>query len=233
PPRVGPPTPRVGPPTPRVGPPTPRVGPPAADTGPPTSRLTADVALRRLLDGNERFVTNRELNPDRGPELRLRLAEAQHPFAVILGCSDSRVPPEILFDEGLGDLFVIRNAGAIVDTTCLASVEYGVDHLGVSLVLVLGHERCGVITTAVAVAREGEEVRGHLWSLIDAVRPALETTNDRDGDVIDQAVCAHVKIQVECLRRADPIVSPAVKAGAIQIVGARYDIDRGQVELLT
>lgn len=195
-------------------------------------RLTADEALRRLLEGNERFVANQERHPDRGPEVRLRLAEAQHPFAVILGCADSRVPPEILFDEGLGDLFVIRNAGNIVDATCLASVEYGVDHLGVSLVMVLGHERCGVITAAVAVSRDGQAVRGHLWSLIDAVRPALEKIDEREGDVIDQAVRAHVKIEVERLRRADPIVSRAVQTGAVRIVGARYDIDRGQVEVL-
>ncbi len=163
----------------------------------------------------------------------MQLAEAQHPFAVILGCADSRVPPEILFDEGLGDLFVIRNAGNIVDTTSLASVEYGVAQLGVSLVLVLGHERCGVITAAVAVAREGREVQGHLWSLIDAARPALEQVKDGSGDVIDQAVRAHVQIQVGRLVRADPIVSRAVKAGRIRVVGARYDIDRGQAEILT
>lgn len=199
----------------------------------PPPRLTADQALQRLLDGNARFVAHQERYPDRGPEIRLQLAETQHPFAVILGCADSRVPPEILFDEGLGDLFVIRNAGNIVDTTSLASVEYGVAQLGVSLVLVMGHERCGVITAAVAVAREGREVQGHLWSLIDAARPALEKVKDGSGDLIDQAVRAHVEIQVGRLSRADPIVSRAVKAGRIRVVGARYDIDRGQVEILT
>ena len=196
------------------------------------ARLTADESLARLLEGNERFVAHRELYPDRGPEVRLRLAEAQHPFAVVIGCADSRVPPEVLFDEGLGDLFVIRNAGNIVDATCLASVEYGVAHLGVSLVLVLGHERCGVITAAVGVSRDGQEIRGHLWSLIDAVRPALEQTDPGGDDVVDQAVRAHVTIQVEGLRRADPIVSRAVRTGGVRIVGARYDIDRGQVEVL-
>ena len=196
------------------------------------ARLTADQALARLLEGNERFVAHRELYPDRGPEVRIQLAQAQHPFAVILGCADSRVPPEVLFDEGLGDLFVIRNAGNIVDVTCLASIEYGIDHLGASLVLVLGHERCGVITAAVGATRDGQEIRGHLWSLIDAVRPALDRAGDGDGDVIDRAVRAHVKIQVERLRGADPIVSRAVETGGVQVVGARYDIDRGQVEVL-
>ena len=197
------------------------------------ARLTADEALVRLLEGNERFVAGRERHPNRGAELRLQLAEAQYPFAVILGCADSRVPPEILFDEGLGDLFVIRNAGNIVDATGLASIEYGVHRLGASLVLVLGHERCGVMTAAVAVAHDGAEVFGHLWSLIDAVRPALEKSDGGQGDAIDQAVRAHVKIQVERLRRADPIMSRAVKTGTVRVVGARYDIDDGQIEVLT
>lgn len=197
------------------------------------ARLTADQALRRLLDGNERFVAHQERYPDRGPEVRLRLADAQHPFAVILGCADSRTPPELLFDEGLGDIFVIRNAGNIVDVMALAGVEYGVAHLGVSLVLVLGHERCGVITAAVAVARGDEEVQGHLWSLIDAVRPALDEVDSGSGDVVDAAVRAHVRLQVKRLCRADPIVSRAVKTGALRVVGARYDVDRGRVEILT
>src|SRR5262249_15389787 len=135
-------------------------------------RLTPDQALRRLLEGNERFITHRERANDGGSALRLRLAAGQHPFAAIVGCSDSRVPPEVLCDEGLGDLFVIRNAGNIVGTTALASVEYAVEHLGVPLVVVLGHERCGVVTAAVGVTHRGEEVNGHLWNLIDAVRPA-------------------------------------------------------------
>jgi carbonic anhydrase len=199
----------------------------------PHARLTADQALRRLLEGNERFVAHQESFPNRGPEVRLRLADAQYPFAVILGCADSRTPPELLFDEGLGDLFVIRNAGNIVDIMALASVEYGVAHLGVSLVLVMGHERCGVITTAVAVAREGKEVQGHLWNLIDAVRPAIDKADNGSGDVVDEAVRAHVGLQVDRLCRADPIVSRAVKAGTVRVVGARYDIDRGRVEILT
>lgn len=198
----------------------------------PPPRLSADAALDRLRQGNERFVAHVERYPDRGAEARLRLVDGQDPFAVILGCSDSRVPPEVLFDEGLGDLFVIRNAGNIVDATSLASVEYAVAHLGVSLVLVLGHERCGAVTAAVDVTRQHEEVRGHLWSLIDAIVPALDQTDEARGDVVDQAVCAHVRIQAERLRRSEPIVARAVKSGVIRVVGARYDIDRGQVELL-
>jgi carbonic anhydrase len=103
----------------------------------------------------------------------------------------------------------------------------------VSLVLVMGHERCGVITTAVAVAREGKEVQGHLWNLIDAVRPAIDKADNGSGDVVDEAVRAHVGLQVDRLCRADPIVSRAVKAGTVRVVGARYDIDRGRVEILT
>ena len=197
-----------------------------------TPRLRADEALARLLAGNERFVFNQERFPDRGPELRLKLVEGQRPFAVIVGCSDSRVPPEVLFDEGLGNLFVIRNAGAIVDATALASIEYGVAQLGVSLVMVLGHERCGVITAALAVEPDGHEVRGHLWTLIDAVQPALAKGRHGGDDAVDDAVRAHIALQVARLRGADPIVSKAVQAGAVDVVGARYDIDRGRVEVV-
>ena len=197
------------------------------------ARLTAEAALRRLRDGNARFVAHQEIHPDLGAEARVRLAEGQHPFAVIIGCADSRVPPELLFDEGLGNLFVVRNAGNIIDTMSLASVEYAVAELDVSLVLVLGHERCGVVTTAVQVAREGRDLRGHLWSLVDAVHPAIESRGEGGGDIIDEVVRAHVANQVARLRRADPIVSRAVKSGTVQVVGARYDIDTGQVELLT
>ena len=198
----------------------------------PGPRLTAEAALRQLLEGNARFVADAELHPDRGAELRARLASEQHPMAVILGCADSRVPPELLFDQGLGDLFVIRNAGNIVDTMSLASVEYAVDNLGVSLVLVLGHERCGVVTAALEVAQEGGAVPGHLWNLIDAVHPAIDKPGDGGDDLLDNVVRAHVANQVALLRRADPIVSRAVKSGTVQVMGARYDIDRGQVEIL-
>jgi carbonic anhydrase len=199
----------------------------------PTARLTAEAALARLRDGNARFVAHREIHPDRGAEVRVQLAEGQHPFAVIVGCADSRVPPEILFDEGLGDLFVVRNAGNIIDTMSLASVEYAVAELAVSLVLVLGHERCGVVTAAVELAQKGGDVPGHLWSLIDAVHPAIDRPGDGGDDVLDNVVRAHVANQVARLRRADPIVSRAVRSGTVHVVGARYDIDCGQVELLT
>jgi carbonic anhydrase len=199
-------------------------------TGAP--RLTPDEALRRLLDGNERFVSRRERHPNRDAELRLRLAVAQRPFAVIVGCSDSRVPPEVLFDEGLGDLFVIRNAGNIVDATALASVEYAVAHLGTPLVMVLGHERCGVVTAAVDVARDGQEVQGHLWSLIDAVGPALDQVADGSVDPVDATVCAHIGVQVSRLRGSAPILSRAVRSQAVRVVGARYDIEDGVVQVL-
>jgi carbonic anhydrase len=197
------------------------------------ARLTAEQALVRLREGNERFVAHREQHPDRGADVRLQLVAAQHPFAVIVGCSDSRVPPELLFDVGLGDLFVIRNAGSIVDHLVVASAEYAVEHLGVSLVLVLGHEGCGVITAAVGVERDGLAVQGHIWDLIDAVRPAVDMVGRDSKDVIDEALQAHVAIQAERLRRAEPILARSARSGVIKVIGARYDIDRCQVELLT
>lgn len=195
-------------------------------------RLAADEALRRLLEGNDRFVAQELRHPNRGEELRLRLAEGQHPFAVIVGCADSRVPPELLFDEGLGDLFVIRNAGNVVDATALASVEYGVAFLGVALVMVLGHESCGVVTAAVKIDHDHQDVPGHLGTLIAAVRPALEQVGNGGDDLIDRTVVAHIGVQVARLRAADPILSRAVQAGTVRVVGARYDLDRGRVELV-
>src|SRR3954451_10886779 len=121
------------------------------------SGLSADQALSRLLAGNERFVAHKERHPDESAGRRRELVSGQHPFAVILGCSDSRVAPELLFDEGLGDLFVIRVAGNIVDDDILASIEYAVEHLGTKLVVVLGHEKCGAVSAAVS----GESTVGH------------------------------------------------------------------------
>lgn len=198
----------------------------------PVPRLTADAALRRLLDGNDRFVAQALRHPNRGEELRLQLAESQHPFAVIVGCSDSRVPPELLFDEGLGDLFVIRNAGNVVDATALASVEYGIAFLGVALVMVLGHESCGLVTAALKVAHEPQDVPGHLGLLVAAVRPALDQVGNGSDDALDRTVRAHIGVQAARLRSAEPIVSRAVQSGTVQVVGARYDLDRGRVELV-
>ncbi|MGA9176521.1 MAG: carbonic anhydrase [Desulfobacterales bacterium] len=146
----------------------------------------------------------------------------------MLSCSDSRVPPEILFDQGLGDLFVIRLAGNILDDAALASLEYAVEHLGVKYIMVLGHERCG----AVEAALKGGEVPGHIGSLVKAIQPAVEKAKNQPGDLLDNAVRANITIVVQQLKSSEPILEELVKKGDLTVVGTRYDLDDGVVVIL-
>ncbi len=129
-----------------------------------------DQALQTLLDGNKRFAAGRQLHPNQGKERRDEVAKGQKPFAIIVGCSDSRIPPEILFDQGIGDLFIIRLAGNIVDDMALGSIEYAADHLGSRLVVVLGHSKCGAVTATA----QGGEAHGHIGSIVKAIAPAVD-----------------------------------------------------------
>src|SRR5262249_5592987 len=151
--------------------------------------------------------------------------KSQAPFAVIVSCSDSRVGPELVFDQGLGDLFVIRTAGEVLDDPGLGSIEYAVDHLHVPLVVVLGHERCG----AVSAALEGGTAPGHIASLVTAIQPAVKASHGEPGDPLDNAVHTNVRDVVRRLKGAGPILSEAVHAGALKILGAYYDLDTGVV----
>lgn len=155
------------------------------------------------------------------------VATGQHPFAVILGCADSRVPPEIIFDQGLGDLFVIRVAGNIVDDAILGSIEYAVEELGASLVLVLGHEKCGAVSATIKHA----EVLGHISTLLDAIQPAVDAVRAEPGNLLDNAVRANIKLVVEQLQSSFP-VAELVKSDRLKIVGAQYKLDCGTVEVL-
>ena len=151
-------------------------------------------ALERLMKGNERFVKGRAIQPNGSPEHRRELLAGQEPFAVVLGCSDSRVPPEIIFDCGLGEIFVIRVAGNILDDVVIGSIEYAVEHLGTRLVLVLGHESCG----AVGASLEGGEAGGHIDSIVNAIVPAVESVRAQKGDLYENAIkansCAMLRI---------------------------------------
>lgn len=145
-----------------------------------------------------------------------------------MSCSDSRVPPEIIFDQGLGDLFVIRLAGNILDDAALGSLEYAVEHLGVKYIMVLGHERCGAVDAAV----KGGEIPGHIGSLVEAIQPAVEKVKNLPGDLLDNAVRANVTLVVQQLKSSGPIIEELVKKGALTIAGARYDLDDGEVKIL-
>lgn len=193
-----------------------------------TSNITPDAALKKLMDGNRRYIQQKRTFPDQSRSRILELAKGQHPFAIVLGCSDSRVAPEILFDQGLGDLFEIRVAGNVLDDVVLGSIEYAAAELGVPLLVVLGHERCG----AVKAALDGKPVPGHIGSLVAAIKPAVDATKGQPGDAWDNAVRANVKMSVNKLQALSPILAKAVTAGTLKIVGGRYDLDTGTVEII-
>jgi carbonic anhydrase len=155
------------------------------------------------------------------------IAAGQHPFAIILGCADSRVPPEIIFDQGLGDLFVIRVAGNILDDAILGSIEYAVEELGTALVLVLGHERCGAVAATVKHA----EVVGHISTLINAIQPAVDRAKNEPGDLLDNAVRANIELVVAQLKSSMPVADLVLK-NKLTVVGAQYNLKCGSVDLI-
>ena len=192
------------------------------------SGLTADQALQRLIAGNERYVAGTATHPDQTIERRAEVAKGQSPFAIVLTCSDSRVAPEILLDQGLGDLFVIRNAGNILDDHVIGSMEYAVEHLHVPLVLVVGHEKCGAISAAVA----GGEASGHIPSLVEAIEPVVKQVKNLPGDPVENVVRANAQRIAETLTRSEPILKEAVNKGKLLVVPARYDLVTGHLEIL-
>ncbi|HVM60396.1 MAG TPA: carbonic anhydrase [Verrucomicrobiae bacterium] len=200
----------------------------AAYAAGPSATITADDALARLKAGNERFVAGNLSHPNATPDRRADVARGQAPFAIIVGCSDSRVGPEVVFDQGLGDIFVVRTAGNVVDDVALGSIEYAADHLGAPVILVLGHTRCGAVAAAVA----GGEAPGHIGSIVEKIEPAVRETKGMPGDPVDNAVRANVRRVVLHLRGASPILSKLAKAGKLKVVGACYNLDSGRVEFL-
>ena len=189
-------------------------------------------ALQRLQDGNERYVAAKLTLTNEMAARRAEVAEAQHPFAAILGCSDSRVPPEIVFDHGLGSLFVIRVAGNLVSDFGLGSLEYAVAHLHIPLILVLGHNRCGAVVAAIHSMEEDLDPRGHVGNLVDALRPAVKKAKGLPGPLLDHAIRANIEGQVARLRSARPVLDELIRQGQLRIVGAHYDLDTGHVELI-
>lgn len=191
--------------------------------------VSPDVALRRLLDGNKRFIQQKSQHSDESLE-RLRLvAKAQYPFASILGCSDSRVPAEIVFDQGLGNLFVVRVAGNVVSDLVTGSLEYSTAILGSQLILILGHRRCG----AVAEAMKNEPLPGKIGFVVEGIKPAVERVKLTTGDIQEDAVLANIQYQVQELTKKSTILSKLVSVGKLKIVGALYDLDTGKVTVIT
>ena len=195
--------------------------------------LTPYEALERLKEGNRRFLAGEPARGVEDPKRRLALAQPQAPFAVLVSCSDSRVPPEILFRRGLGELFIVRNAGNTVDTVALGSIEYAVAVLGVPLVVVLGHERCGAVEAALSVVEKNTVYPGSLNQMIEPIVPAalIAKSSGAKGDaLIDAAVRENIRRVVNRLRNSEPVLIEPMRAGQVKIVGARYDLDDGEVD---
>ncbi len=205
----------------------------AATTKPASAatEMTADQALQRLLDGNKRWVQAKLEHPDQTVARLQEVAKGQNPFAVVLGCADSRVSPELIFDQGVGDLFVTRVAGNFVDDNLLGSIEFATANLGAPLILVLGHERCGAIQATVKAVQEGAKFPGHLADFVDAIRPAAESVKKEPGDPIENAIKANVLRNVEKLKLSRPILAKLVEENKLKVVGGRYDLDTGEVTL--
>src|SRR6476620_4792029 len=165
-------------------------------SGPTAPIVAPDEALGRLKAGNERFVTNKDSASKPVAARRTETAQEQHPFAIVVGCADSRTAPEIIFDQNIGDLFVIRTAGNLVDDHALGSIEYAVEHLGARLIVVLGHERCGAVTAALASAN----APGHVQSLVRDIQPAVVATKGKAGDATDLAVAENARLMAAKVR---------------------------------
>ncbi len=189
--------------------------------------LTPDQALEKLMGGNDRFVNQKRTQCNPTQERLLEVAEGQAPFAAILGCADSRVPAEIVFDQGLGDLFVCRVAGNIATTEEIGSLEFGTLVLGAKILMVVGHESCGAVKAAI----QGDPLPGQIGSLIKNISIGSVAPRSQDAASLDKAVKANVTYQVETLKKS-PILSDLIAQQKLKIVGAYYDLNTGKVSLV-
>jgi carbonic anhydrase len=196
-----------------------------------TQKITPHEALAALKEGNARFVCGKTEGPNRTKKRRLETGElGQKPLAILVSCSDSRVPPEILFDMGIGDIFIIRVAGNICGVSEMGTIEYGVEHLHIPLIVVMGHSKCGAVTAVV----KGEQVHGNLLSLAERIAPAVQATiaarPDLKGpDLVHECAKTNAWAQIEGLIRESPVVRKAAADGSVEIVAALYDIEHGDV----
>lgn len=191
--------------------------------------LSAEDAIKKLVEGNERFVELHLKHPDSNKKRRHEMLKGQHPFVVILSCSDSRVPPELIFDQGLGDIFEIRNAGNVLDEHVIGSIEYAVMHCGVKLIVIMGHQDCG----AIAATLSGKSETKYIKSLEDSIQPAVEDCKKKGLTVnSDNVVKAHVMQDIEELMTQDTDLVKYMKEKNVQIVPAYYHLDTGKVDFL-
>lgn len=190
--------------------------------------ITSDEALIKLLEGNKRFVEFKQNHPHQNETRLKEVSSSQNPFAIIVGCSDSRVPPEIIFDQGIGDLFIIRNAGNVVDNFAIASIEYAVEHLDVKLIVVLGHERCGAVDATIM----GGHLPGQLNRLTDEIKPAINSAKRLTGDLLTNVIYANTKRIEDQISSSEDIIKEFIQHKGLKVVSAYYDLDTGKVEVM-
>src|SRR5215213_8905529 len=206
-------------------------GPAAAASDVATPTVPADQGLQMLLDGNKRFIAGNLTSLSNLTQDRDEVATGQSPFAVVVCCSDSRVPPEIVFDQTLGQLFVVRTAGQVIDEAARGSIVYGVDFLKAPLLLVLGHSGCGAVDAAIA-AIQGNPIPGYAYRFAEGIGPAVQSVLNEPGDQLDNAIRANIAMGVEQLRTAEPDLAAAVGSGQLTVAGGYYDLASGEVTIL-
>ncbi len=200
------------------------------------SGISPDEALKKLLDGNRSFVENRlTIMESCGPATRRAIASEQHPYAIILSCSDSRVPPEIIFNKGLGELFVVRDAGNIVAPIVLGTIEFAVQYFGATLIMVLGHSKCGAVTTAV----DGNGYEGsNIGAVIEKIAPAVglagkQVEGSDKSRLVEATIDFNIRLSAQSLLSESQLIHSLVDSGKVRIVCAKYDVEEGTVKLLS
>ena len=199
--------------------------------GAQTVRPTPEEALQRLMEGHRRYLAEQMAHPNQAAERRREVAAGQSPFAIVLGCSDSRVPPEVIFDAGLGDLFIVRVAGNVVDNAGLGSIEFAAAEFESPLIVVLGHSNCGAVKAAISAVQSGAEVEGAIGSLVDLIRPAVARARERPGDLLVNATRANVELSMTRILDSEPILATRERLGSLDIMGGVYDLESGVVDM--
>lgn len=199
--------------------------------------ISPQEALNRLTEGNKRFYENKSIHPNRCDETKNALLKEQKPFAAVLSCSDSRVPIEIIFDAGLGDIFVVRTAGHVLSKEVLGSLEYAVKSLGVKLIVIMGHANCGAVKTAIETYNNQnyDQLSENLQSIMNHIYPAIENVNSSyaEDDFLDASINANIKYQIEDLIKKDKYIAEKAEKNEIAVVGAKYSLATGKVEILS
>jgi carbonic anhydrase len=195
--------------------------------------LTPALAWRRLREGNERFVAGESSHPNQDASRRSSLVENQHPFAVIFGCSDSRLAAEIIFDLGLGDAFVVRTAGQVIDDAVLGSLEYSIGVLGVPLIVILGHDSCGAVSATKDAVETGQMPTGFIRDLVERITPSVLTSLRNNETEVNDMVVEHVKQTSQRLADSSRVISDAIETGRVAVIGLSYSLKEGRADLVS